>query len=140
MLEEIIVHCSATKAKSDIGAREIREWHMRDNNWSDIGYHFVIRRDGTLEIGRPISYVGSHAFGHNRQSIGICLVGGVDENLKPESNFTFRQFSCLHQTVNNLIITYPSITKALGHKDLPGVRKECPCFNVQEFMEIERRF
>ena len=74
-LNRIIIHCSDTTASQDIKASDIRQWHI-ERGWSDIGYHFVIRRDGLIDLGRDISTKGAHAKGHNHDSIVVCLVGG----------------------------------------------------------------
>lgn len=80
-ITEFIIHCSATREGQDVTAADIRRWHVKGNGWKDIGYHFVIHLDGTIELGRPIAEVGAHCAGHNAESIGICYVGG----LKPPS-------------------------------------------------------
>lgn len=129
----IIVHCSATPQDIDIGADEIRQWH-KAKGWSDIGYHYVIRRDGALEEGRPVELVGAHAKGHNTGTIGICLVGGTDaENKdKAEANYTISQYIAVYNLILHLIGKYGlEITDVKGHRDLPGVAKACPCFDVQ---------
>lgn len=133
-INEIIVHCSATPPSLDIGADEIRLWHTRDNGWSDIGYHFVIRRDGTLEPGRDVSKVGAHAKGHNSHSIGICLIGGVDASGESEANFTFRQYAKLVGVLNGLKKDHPGVKVIQGHCDLEGVDKDCPSFNIKELI------
>ena len=79
-INEIILHCSATPASMDIGAKEIRDWHVNGNHWRDIGYHWVIRRDGTVEKGRPEYQVGAHCLNHNANSIGVCMVGGTKKD------------------------------------------------------------
>lgn len=125
----------------DIGAEEIREWHVGGNGWSDIGYHYIIRRNGALEAARPLGEAGAHAKGHNKNSIGICLVGGTDADDpgKAESNFTRAQYECLRGLVQNLCRLY-SIGKEdiIGHRDLPDVSKSCPCFDVRSFFESEK--
>jgi len=85
IIDTVIVHCSATKPSMDIGVDVIRQWHM-NKGWSDIGYHYVIRRNGAVELGRDLDKdgdvdeeIGAHAYGHNATSIGICLIGGVDD-------------------------------------------------------------
>lgn len=118
-----IVHCSDTPAEMDIGAKEIREWHINDNKWQDIGYHFVIRRDGTIEKGRPVQEVGAHTYGENADSIGICLVGG-----KPCANFTFMQYRALIALKRTLEKTY--FLTWHGHRDFAD--KGCPMFDVNE--------
>ena len=79
--DTIVIHCSATPSNMDIGVDKIRKWHVDDNGWDDIGYHYVIRRDGTLEIGRDEAMVGSHARAVNGTSIGVCLIGGSNSCL-----------------------------------------------------------
>lgn len=133
-ISQIIVHCSATKPDQDIGADEIRNWHTRDRGFSDIGYHFVIRRDGTLDTGRPIKKAGAHARGHNFNSLGVCLVGGVDDEGRSVANFTMLQYSALYSLLRQWVTEHGDI-KIIGHRDLPGVAKDCPCFDVRAFLE-----
>jgi N-acetyl-anhydromuramyl-L-alanine amidase AmpD len=131
-IERIIVHCSATKPSMDIGAKQIRRWHL-DRRWSDIGYHYVIRRDGTLEGGRPLWRAGAHAVGHNHDSIGVCLVGGVDERGRADANFTIMQYNTLLRFIKTHSKKH-RIKDILGHRDLPDVKKSCPCFDVRSFL------
>ena len=131
----LILHCSATPPTLDIGVAEIRTWHL-DRGFADIGYHFVIRRDGTLEPGRPLHVVGAHARPWNRRSVGICLVGGVNASNKPAKNFTFEQFSTLREIIRNLTVKYPGVA-IIGHRDVPGVKKACPSFDVKSWLKKE---
>lgn len=129
----IVVHCAATRPSMDIGVREIRQWH-KALGWLDVGYHYIIRRDGSIEQGRDVAVVGSHVAGHNSDSIGICLAGGVSEkDVKiPENNFTPEQFVSLE---NILRVTKRLYTKATvkGHRDFnPG--KACPSFDVHKWL------
>jgi hypothetical protein len=117
----------------DIGANEIREWHTNPpRNWTDIGYHNVIRRNGALEHGRDLAIAGAHAKGFNRNSIGICLIGGVDVNNKPENNFTDAQMTTLRGYLDTMSEVFPE-SVIMGHRDLHGVKKACPCFDVREW-------
>ena len=127
----IVVHCAATKPSSDIDANEIRNMHVR-KGWLDIGYHMVIRRNGGVEDGRPIEKEGAHAKGFNTHSIGICLIGGVDENNKPDFNYTINQMESLKRLLDVLKNEFQE-AEVLGHRDLPEVAKACPCFNVKEW-------
>ena len=129
----IAVHCSATPAKMDIGAAEIRRWH-RAKGWLDIGYHFVIRRDGTVETGRNITTPGAHVEGWNHCSVGVCLVGGVDEKGNPENNFTEAQFRSLYHQLQLLQAKFPNAA-VQGHRDFPKVAKACPSFDVREWLK-----
>lgn len=127
-IDHLVVHCSATPPTADIGRKEIDRWH-RERGWLMIGYHFVIRRDGTVETGRLVERVGAHVEGHNKHSIGICLVGGIDAKGKPENNFTHEQFKALRELLFGLLSYCPEAT-VLGHRDFPGVAKACPSFDV----------
>lgn len=113
----------------------------------DIGYHYVITRDGTLETGRPDNVSGAHARGYNHTSIGICMVGGVRQEiipattthnkrsykLHPENNFTPEQFETLDTLLTTLQLQHPCAV-TLGHCDLPNVKKTCPNFDVAEWL------
>lgn len=136
----IAIHCAATPPSADIGAKEIRQWH-RAKGWIDIGYHFVIRRDGRVEKGRPENVVGAHVEGHNSDSIGICLVGGVSEGSpsKPQNNFTYAQFAALAELLRDLKTRYPQ-ADVRGHRDFPGVKKACPSFDVRQWLKTTNVF
>ncbi|QLI47572.1 N-acetylmuramoyl-L-alanine amidase [Pseudomonas phage vB_PsyP_3MF5] len=127
----LVVHCAATKPSMDIGLREIRQWH-RQRGWLDIGYHFVIRRDGTVETGRPVNTIGAHVEGHNYESVGVCLVGGINTTGAPENNFTDSQFKTLRELLDKLKVDYPS-AKIVGHRDLDP-NKACPSFDVASWL------
>ena len=129
----IVVHCAATRPSMDIGAREIRQWHKRDNGWLDIGYHFVIRRDGTIEEGRKVDQVGAHVKDYNSISLGICLVGGVDDELKPQYNFTKEQEVSLKAKLQELKKKYP-VAAIKGHRDFDS-GKACPSFDVAKWLK-----
>lgn len=134
-IDKLIIHCAATNPKQDIGVKEIRDWHVNGNKWSDIGYHYVIRRDGTVETGRPINLIGAHVAGHNTGSIGICLVGGVDMSGKPEANFTEDQWASLKRAVRIFKAEYPKAT-IHGHNEFTS-GKACPSFDVQKWLKDE---
>jgi len=134
-LNMIVVHCSATPPKMDIGVKEIRSWHVKGNGWRDVGYHIVVRRDGTIEFGRPISQAGAHARGYNSNSIGVCWVGGVNDDMDPENNMTEIQEQELWCVIDNLINVYDIPREnVVGHRDLPEVTKACPSFDVKEWI------
>lgn len=131
--EYIVVHCSATPPEMNIGAATIRRWHL-DRGWLDIGYHFVIRRNGTIEPGRPMDAVGAHVRGHNYRSIGVCLVGGVTKDeQEPANNFTEDQMHALVDIIRVLRWAYPK-AKIIGHRDLDS-SKACPSFDAKATFE-----
>ena len=130
----LIVHCSAVRPTQTSSADQIDLWH-RQRGWSGIGYHYVIRRDGTIECGRPESVVGAHCKNHNRHSIGICYEGGLDEQGNPADTRTPEQKASLHALLTDLKRSYPRAL-ILGHHDLDPT-KACPCFNAaSEYAEL----
>lgn len=131
-INEIILHCSANGPTSTIGAKEIRDYHVNVRKWKDIGYHYVIKRDGTLEAGRPLEQAGAHATNHNQHSIGICLVGGVKKDgVTPEDNFTEAQFARLASLLRELRTKFP-MASIHGHNEFAN--KACPVFSVPNFL------
>ena len=134
----IVVHCSASLPKADWGASEIRRIHVAENGWDDIGYHFVITRDGVVEYGRHKDYRGAHAPKVNANSISICLVGGAEYDcqgkLVSDYNFTPVQITELSALVKELQLEYPAARRVLGHNDVGG-SKDCPTFNVPHWWD-----
>lgn len=126
----IVVHCAATKPSMNIGRKEIDQWH-RQRGWLRIGYHYVIRRDGTVETGREVDTVGAHVLNNNHNTVGICLVGGLDESGKPQENFTDAQYDSLKTLIYQLLTLYPS-AKVVGHNHFEKTRA-CPTFNAEEW-------
>lgn len=136
----LVVHCSATPANRDIGVAEIRAMH-KAQGWSDVGYHYVIRRNGRVEKGRADTVMGAHVQGHNNGSLGVCLVGGVKPDLTAETNFTPAQYDALRVLLATLTARYPK-ARVCGHRDLSPDRngdgkvtpgewvKACPTFDV----------
>lgn len=129
--EGIIVHCSATQNKQTIDADTIDAMH-RKRGFIGIGYHFVILTDGTVQEGRPVNSVGAHAKGYNSSTIGICLIGGIDKDGKSCMNFTAQQFESLDLLICHLLGSYGDLY-VKGHRDLPNVHKDCPCFSVSKW-------
>ncbi len=129
----VVIHCSATRPSMDVGVKDIRQWHLAQG-WSDIGYHYVIKRDGTVQKGRSETEVGAHVANFNASSIGICMVGGVNQKdfRVPENNFTREQFAALKDLVAVLVRKYPSAV-IMGHRDFPKVNKACPSFDAREW-------
>lgn len=132
MIGLIVVHCSATPPDMDIGADDIRRWHVQGNGWSDIGYHYIIKRNGDIEKGRPDHISGAHVKGHNKGSLGVCLVGGVDKDNNADCNFTQNQFYALGVLLNRLKTDYDN-PEIMGHRELDS-GKACPSFDVQAFL------
>lgn len=133
-INKIIVHCSATPEGRDISANTIDSWHKK-RGWSGIGYHYVVKIDGTIEYGRDITKTGAHVKGHNKGSIGICYIGGVEsergENGKwiAKDTRTPEQKESLLLLLKTLKKMHPTAT-IHGHNEFSA--KACPCFNANE--------
>lgn len=137
----IIIHCSATRVDRDFTAKDIDTAH-RVRGFSSWAYHYYIRKDGTIEPMRDESEIGAHCLGHNRDSIGVCYEGGIDENGRPADTRTLLQKASLQILVRSLKRKYPS-ADIVGHRDLSPDRnlngriephewiKQCPCFEVR---------
>tara|TARA_R110000782_G_scaffold130559_1_gene222224 strand:- start:3080 stop:3490 length:411 start_codon:yes stop_codon:yes gene_type:complete len=125
-INKIIIHCSATPPHMDVDAERVNEWHL-ENGWSGIGYHFFIKRDGQIEIGRPLEKSGAHTKGYNKTSIGICYAGGVDADMCPEDNRTTEQKSSFLVLLLLLKNIFPEAI-IHGHRDFSN--KACPSFDA----------
>ena len=130
-IERVILHCSATKEHQDIDAATIRTWHTSTpRNWSDIGYHFVVKLDGTIESGRPINRAGAHTKGQNKDSIGICYVGGLDCSGYPKNTLTAEQRRAIKRLCRALCLVLNQPLSLHGHREYSA--KACPSFEVAE--------
>lgn len=127
----ILIHCSATKPDHDISIDDVRTWHVK-KGWIDVGYHFLIKLNGDVEIGRPHDVVGSHCRGGNWKSIGICLVGGLDSEGNPSNAYNQEQLIALRALIKYLEGLYPD-ANIKGHYELDD-NKECPCVTVEELL------
>lgn len=139
-INHLIIHCTATRAdwrsgsKTSAKVSEVRKWH-KDRGWSDIGYHYLIDRDGTVATGRPIDRIGAHVKGQNTGSIGIALFGGhgSSENDAFEDNFTLAQDRALRGLIDKLQSQFPNATKITGHNE--HAAKACPGFRVGRWLK-----
>ena len=130
-INQIIIHCSATPEGRDYTAADIDRWH-RQRGFNGIGYHYVIRLDGTIEHGRPVEQIGAHCKGHNATTIGVCYIGGLATDCKtPQDTRTPAQKNTLRRLCQSLLQQYPNAT-VHGHCEFAN--KACPCFDVQQWL------
>lgn len=128
-INEIIVHCSATKEGVDYTIEDIKRWHLA-RGFSDIGYHYVVYRDGSVHTGRNINVSGAHCTGHNSNSIGVCYIGGLgSDNKTPKDTRTIQQKNALLSLIKELKKMYPKAT-VHGHREYAN--KACPCFDAKK--------
>lgn len=145
-IDSVIIHCSATKAGMDFSVADINRWH-RARGMDGIGYHYVVRLDGTVEKGREVEVAGAHCLGWNGRSIGICYIGGLDTNGNPADTRTDEQKKSMKGLVEELKLRYRIVT-VMGHRDTspdlngngiiePGeFIKSCPCFDVKKWLMV----
>lgn len=167
-ITKIVVHCSATrngksiKQPSKNATQVIDGWHKQrgfkrqlaaqrafNPHLSSIGYHFVIDVDGLVETGRQVGEIGAHVKGHNQNSVGICLIGGVEPNGKNHGKYTEAQWQSLYKLLRELEANHPK-ARICGHRDLsPDINgdgtitpnewlKDCPCFDVWSWLDSEQ--
>ena len=133
-IDKIIVHCSATPEGKDYSVDTIRKWHLQ-RGFSDIGYHYIIYRDGSIHTGRDESVIGAHCKGHNSNSIGVCYIGGCASDGKtPKDTRTAEQKQSLVKLLKELKAKYPQAS-IHGHRDFAN--KACPSFDAtKEYSSI----
>lgn len=125
-ITEIIIHCSATIEGKEFDVTDIRRWHL-EKGWADCGYHYVITLSGEIQPGRSIDKVGAHCLNHNTNSLGVCYIGGLDENLNPKDTRTEAQKRALLKLLRDLKQLSPGV-KIHSHRDFAV--KACPCFDA----------
>ena len=121
----IVIHCSAVRPDQTSSAAQIDTWHRQRGFHLGIGYHYVVRRNGQIEPGRPEYMVGAHCQNHNSHSIGVCYEGGLDARGQPADTRTEEQKVALRRLLKDLRGRYPRAL-IVGHHDL-NPQKACPC-------------
>ncbi|MDE7355357.1 MAG: N-acetylmuramoyl-L-alanine amidase [Rikenellaceae bacterium] len=135
--EFIIIHCSATKEGADFSASDIDRWH-RARGFRCIGYHYVVRLDGSYQRGRQDREFGAHCpqKSMNRRSVSICYIGGLDDKGNPKDTRTVAQKATIISLIRTLRARYGNLP-VIGHRDVEGVAKACPCFDaVSEYKKL----
>lgn len=130
-IDEIILHCSATPEGRAHDVADIRRWHVDGRGWSDIGYHYCILLDGTVEAGRPVAIQGAHVKGKNKTTIGVCYIGGCDKDMKAKDTMNHGQERSFLNLVAALRGVFGEELKVRGHNEY-STHKSCPSFVVKE--------
>ena len=133
-INEIIVHCAATREGRDFTVEDITRWH-KARGFATIGYHYVIYRDGSIHEGRPLEQIGAHCVGHNKHSIGICYIGGCASDGKtPKDTRTSEQKEALLALLRRLKARFPNAT-IHGHREFAA--KACPSYDAfREYRQL----
>ena len=125
--DTIVIHCTQTPPNMDVDVEKVTQWH-KERGFDTIGYHYLIKRDGTLQVGRDEDVVGAHAVAVNGTSIGVALAGGGTPDMGWENNFTPIQFQTLKSILMKLKDKY-DIQNIIVHYQVDA-GKECPSFDV----------
>jgi N-acetylmuramoyl-L-alanine amidase len=129
-IKQIVIHHS----ERDKDCAEFIKVRHKKRGWEDIGYHFVIEKNGKLKKGRSEKFVGAHVLGYNKNSLGICLIGNFDEFFPTE-----KQLKTLLKFLKKILKKYKLSSKnILGHREFPGVKKTCPGKNIN-MREIRKK-
>ena len=130
-IDRVFIHCSASDNPNHDNVEVIRKWHTDEppqgRGWSDIGYHFFIRKNGIVENGRDLIRTPAAQRGHNRGTIAICVHG--------LETFTSEQFEALRRLCEGINRSYHYITFH-GHNEV-NPNKTCPVFDVKEVLGLD---
>jgi len=137
----VVIHCSATKVNQELDMSDIERMH-KARGWTEEGYHFGVKQNGIIQVGRSLEKIGAHAYGHNSESVGIVYYGGLDENGIPTDTRSAFQKNSLVDITRVLKLIFPN-SEVVGHRDLSPDKnkdgiispnewtKQCPCFDVK---------
>jgi hypothetical protein len=128
--KKIIVHCTSTKNGAHVDFEAIRQDHIKNRGWDDIGYHILINSDGEVHKGRPLNAIGAHCENENYDSIGICLAG--------YDKFSKKQLDVLRYQIDGILQVYQIPVYCIySHRDFDSARKQkktCPGFESTELL------
>ena len=132
----LVIHCSAVRPNQTSSAAQIDSWHRERGYHLGIGYHYVIRRNGDIETGRPEWMIGAHCLNHNKYSIGVCYEGGYNARGQPADTRTAEQKAAMRRLLEELHQRDPRAV-IIGHRDLSHDR-DCPCFDAaREYFDLQ---
>lgn len=127
MITHLTIHCAATPEGRDVKAPTVEQWDIA--RFGQKSYHWIVELDGNKHRSLGDNVRGAHTGGHNTGNIGICYVGGCDAKMHGKDTRTPAQKQALRELVAHYRALYPEIA-VLGHRDWPGVHKDCPSFDV----------
>ena len=139
-ITEVVCHWTETPTNKNIGSEEINNLHV-DQGLNGIGYHYVIRRDGSIQRGRPVNIEGEHALDHNQRSIAVCFVGGINV---PSETINITQFISVQSLTRSQFNSFDHFCRAfynvwpggqvLGHSDIDNLTND-PGFDVRAYVK-----
>lgn len=132
-ITHLTIHCAATPEGRDVKTETVTAWDKA--KFGQTSYHWVIELNGAMTRTLQDDQRGAHTGGHNTGNIGICYIGGMDKAMKKAKDTrTDAQKASLRTLIRTYQERYPGI-KILGHRDWPGVKKDCPSFDVGKWMK-----
>ena len=130
----LIIHCTATRCDMDFTEADLEREH-KNRGFLTVGYHYYVRKDGTVTRWRDLDKIGAHCKPYNACSIGICYEGGIMENGKPGNTMTPKQLASIGALLIELQNQFPNAV-VRGHRDMPlASKKACPCFDAKRIFK-----
>lgn len=131
-IEYIVIHCTATNQDATIDA--IKNYWEKVLGWKTPGYHYLIEKNGMFSTLLPLEKISNGVKNHNKNSIHISYIGGINKEGKSVDNRTIQQKETIVYLLRELKRKFPNAI-IQGHRDFPNVKKDCPCFNAKEEYE-----
>lgn len=131
VINYIVLHCTATSQKTKV--ESITRYWKETLGWNNPGYHFIILPDGTIVNLQPIEKPSNGVAGFNSNSLHISYIGGIDDKGRPIDNRTDAQKQAQIKLIKLYKNQFPN-AQIKGHRDFPGVKKDCPSFDVAEWL------
>lgn len=128
-VDRVFLHCSASDQPAHDDISVIRKWHVEGNGWADVGYHYFIKKDGTIQAGRPLEHNPAAQAPHNRRTIAICVHGLLLEK------FTTAQMTAVTNLCRAINDAYKGNVTFHGHREV--ARKTCPVFDYKAVLGLD---
>jgi N-acetylmuramoyl-L-alanine amidase len=130
-IKYIVVHCTATPTTTTL--ESIKNYWKEQRGWDTPGYHYLIKRDGSVVRLLDEKKNSNGVYKHNSECINVAYIGGIDKDGKPQDNRSDAQKHSMFDKIVELTERYPK-AEVLGHRDFAGVKKACPSFDVKEWL------
>ena len=131
VITHIVIHCTATQPEATV--ESIKRYWKEVKGWQQVGYHYLIDKNGFVNYLAKEEEVTNGVGGHNQHSVHVSYIGGVDKQGKPKDTRSQSQLNAMKTIVARLKAKYPH-AEILGHRDFPNVAKACPSFDVKEWL------
>ena len=133
-IKYIVLHCTATQPSATVEA--IQRYWREEKKWKAPGYHYIISANGGVKQLADENSITNGVAGYNGISIHVSYIGGIDKAGAAEDTRKPVQLIAMKKLVRGLKARYPA-ARIQGHRDFPGVKKDCPSFDVREWLKKE---